>query len=113
MLRNSAVIGCGQTKHASKRREVNLAEMVSEAAWNAINDAELDPNEIDAIIVGNMQGFGGIAQPELWLSEWVCGEAKPVLRVTTGGTTGGSVGQAAFYAVASGLYDKVQAIAWE
>jgi len=113
MLRNSAVIGCGQTKHASKRREVNLAEMVSEAAWNAINDAELDPNEIDAIIVGNMQGFGGIAQPELWLSEWVCGEAKPVLRVTTGGTTGGSVAQAAFYAVASGLYDKVLAIAWE
>ncbi|MFO8056463.1 MAG: thiolase domain-containing protein [bacterium] len=113
MLRNSAIIGCGQTKHASKRREVNLAEMVSEAAWNAIHDAELDPNEIDALIVGNMQGFGGIAQPELWLADWVCGEAKPVLRVTTGGTTGGSVGQAAFYAVASGLYDKVLAIAWE
>ncbi len=113
MLKNSAIIGCGQTKHAAKRREVNLAELVSESAFNAMDDAQVEPGEIDALVVGNMQGFGGVAQPELWLGDWVCGENKPVLRVTTGGTTGGSVGQAAFYMVASGLYDVVMALAWE
>lgn len=113
IIRNAAIIGCGQTKHASKLRHVNLAEMVSEAAFRAIEDAELTPKEIDALVVGNMQGFGGVAQPEQWLGDWLMGEGKPVLRITTGGTTGGSVGQGAYYAVASGMYDVVLAVAWE
>jgi len=113
MLKNAAIIGCGQTKHASKLRDVNLAEMVSEAAFKAMEDADVKPSEIDAIVVGNMQGFGGVAQPELWLGDWIMGENKPVLRITTGGTTGGSVGQGALYAVASGMYDTVLAVAWE
>ncbi|HUT54785.1 MAG TPA: hypothetical protein VM658_15445 [bacterium] len=113
MLNNAAIIGCGQTRHSSKHREWNLAEMVAEAAFKAMEDAEVTPNEVDAIVVGNMQGFGGVAQPEMWLGDWVMGEHKPVLRITTGGTTGGSVGQGAYYSVASGLYDTVLALAWE
>jgi len=113
IIRNAAIIGCGQTKHSSKRREVNVAELVAEAAFRAIEDAELTPKEIDALVVGNMQGFGGVAQPELWLGDWIGGEGKPVLRITTGGTTGGSVGQGAYYSVASGMYDVVLAVAWE
>ena len=112
-MRNAAIIGCGQTKHSSKRREVNLAELVSEAAFRAMEDAQVTPAEVDAIVVGNMQGFGGVAQPELWLGDWIAGPGKPVLRITTGGTTGGSVGQGAYYACASGQYDVVLAVAWE
>ena len=112
-MRNAAIIGCGQTKHSSKRREVSQAELVSEAAFKAMEDAHVTPQEVDAIVVGNMQGFGGVAQPELWLGDWIGGPGKPVLRITTGGTTGGSVGQGAYYAVASGQYDVVLAVAWE
>jgi acetyl-CoA C-acetyltransferase len=113
MNRNVAIIGCGQTKHSSRRRDVCLAEMVGEAVFNALEDAQVDPKELDAIITGNMQGFGGVAQPELWIADWIGAPDKPVIRVTTGGTTGGSVGQAAYYTVASGLHDVVLAVAWE
>ena len=36
--RNVAIIGCGQTKHSSRRRDVNVAELVSEAVYNALED---------------------------------------------------------------------------
>ena len=38
---------------------------------------------------------------------------KPIMKVTTGGTTGASVAIAAYYHVASGLFDRVLAIGWE
>ncbi len=112
MWRNVAVIGVGQTKHG-RRRDVNTAEMISEAAWRAIEDAEIAPEDVDAIVIGNMQGFGGICQAELWAGDWIGAPGKPVLRVATGGTTGGSVAQAAMYSVISGLYDVVLAIGFE
>jgi len=113
MRRNVAIIGCGQTKHTSKRRDVNIAEMVSEAVYNALEDAQVSPREVDAFVVGNMQGFGGIAQPEQWLGDSIGAPGKSVIRIATGGTTGGSVGQGSYYTVASGLHDVVVAVAWE
>jgi len=112
-MRNAAIIGCGQTKHSGRRRDVNLAEMIEDAVYNALEDAQVTMDEIDAIVVGNMQGFGGVAQPELWIGDWIGVAGKPVLRIATGGTTGGSVGQGGYYATASGMYDLVLAVAWE
>ena len=112
-MRNAAIIGCGQTKHSSRRRDVSLPELVSEAVYNALEDAEIDPRAVDAFVVGNMQGFGGIAQPEQWLGDWIGTPGNPVMRIATGGTTGGSVGQGGYYTVASGLHDIAVAVAWE
>ncbi len=112
-MRNAAIIGCGQTKHSGRRRDVNLAEMIEDAVMNALEDAEVTMDQIDAIIVGNMQGFGGVAQPDLWIGDWIGGPGKPVIRIATGGTTGGSVAQGGYYATASGMYDTVLAVAWE
>lgn len=70
-MRNVAIIGCGQTKHSARRRDVNLAEMVGDAVWNALEDAQVTSQEVDAFTVGNMQGFGGVAQPEQWLGDWI------------------------------------------
>ena len=113
MLRNAAIIGCGQTKHSGRRRDVNQAELVSEAVHNALEDAQVSLKEVNALVVGNMQGFGGVANPDLWIGDWIGAPGKPVLRIATGGTTGGSVGQGGFYSVMSGLYDIVVATAWE
>jgi acetyl-CoA C-acetyltransferase len=110
--RNIAVIGVGQTKHGI-RRDINAAEMIAEAAWKALEDAELGPEDIDAIAIGNMQGFGGICQAELWSGDLFAAPGKPVLRIATGGTTGGSVAQCGMYQVASGLFDTVLAIGFE
>jgi len=49
-----AVVGIGQTKFRSKRRDVNIPEMIYEAVDMALKDANLDPGDIDAIIIGNI-----------------------------------------------------------
>lgn len=110
--RNVAIIGTGQVKHGI-RRDVSQAEMIGNAAWRAMEDAGVNPDEIEAFATGNMQGFGGINQAETWAGDWMGAKDKPVLRITTGGTTGGSVAQGGYYQVASGIYDITLAIGWE
>ncbi len=112
-MRDVAVVGVGFSKHVSKRRDVNMAELVWEAVRAAYDDAGLAPRDVDAIVTGNMPAFEGINLPELWGAGQWGAYRKPVLRITTGGTTGGSVGHGAFYAVASGLFETVIAIAFE
>jgi acetyl-CoA C-acetyltransferase len=60
-----------------------------------------------------MPAFEGVNLPELWMGDHMAAKNKPMLRVTTGGTTGGSVTIAGYYAIASGLYDTVLAVGFE
>ncbi len=113
MFRNCAIIGCGQTKHTSRRRDVSAAELVQQAVSAALADAGITMKQVDCVVSGNMQGFGGIAQPEQWIGDWIGCADKPAIRIATGGTTGGSVGQGACYTVASGMYDISLGVAWE
>ncbi|MEW6203600.1 MAG: hypothetical protein AB1546_16620, partial [bacterium] len=46
-------------------------------------------------------------------SEHIGGLNKPIMRISTGGTTGMTTFHAACYHIASGLYDVVMAIGWE
>lgn len=48
-----AVVGIGQTEFRSKCRDVNIPEMIYEAVDMALKDAQLEPRDIDAIIIGN------------------------------------------------------------
>ena len=52
-MRRVAIIGCGQSKHG-RRTDVNQAELVAEAVWAAIEDANIGPEDIEAYAVGNM-----------------------------------------------------------
>lgn len=108
-----AVVGVGLSRHVSKRRDVNLPELVWEAVSACYEDAGLKPKDVDALVTGNMPAFEGVNIPEEWGAGHWGGYAKPVLRITTGGTTGGSVAHGGYYLVASGLYDTVMAIAFE
>lgn len=109
-----AVVGIGQTKFRSKRRDVNIPEMIYEAAKIALDDAKLEPKDIDAIIIGNMDHFEGINFSELWCGiDAAPGYLKPVVKVATGGTTGSSLAICGYYNVASGIYNKVLVIGWE
>ena len=112
-MRNVAIVGVGLSEHVSRRRGVNIPELVHEAVERAYEDTNLTPNDIDAFVTGNMPAFEGMNMPELWGGGYWGAYQKPLLRITTGGTTGGSVAQGAYYAVASGLYDTVMAIAFE
>ena len=109
-----AVVGIGQTKFRSKRRDVNIPEMVYEAVKMALDDAQLEPKEIDAIIIGNMDHFEGINFSELFCGiEGAPGYLKPVVKVATGGTTGSSLAICGYHNVASGIYNKVLVVGWE
>src|SRR5450759_3032688 len=113
-MRNVAVIGVGYTPvFVSKRRDVNIVEIISESVDAACRNTGLTPDDIDAVTFGNMQTFEGLNLPHLWASDHMRAIDKPIIRISTGGTTGMSVLQAAYYYVASGMYDVVMAVSWE
>jgi acetyl-CoA C-acetyltransferase len=116
MGRQVAIASAGFSEHASKRSDVNMAELVSEAVEDCLKNApSVEFGDIDAIVNGNMPAFEGVNMPELWMTDWMGARNKPLLRVTTGGTTGGTVAIAGYYTVAAGLpkVDTVLAIAFE
>jgi len=109
-----AVVGIGQTKFRSKRRDVNIPEMIYEAVKMALDDAQMEPKDIDAILIGNMDHFEGVNFSELWCGiDAAPGFLKPVVKIATGGTTGSSLGICGYYNVASGIYKNVLVVGWE
>jgi len=116
MGRQVAIVSAGFSEHASKRSDVNIVELVSEAVKDCLKKVpSISFDDIDAYVTGNMPGFEGTNLPELWMTDWIGARNKPLMRVTTGGTTGGSVGIAGYYSVTAGLpgIDTVLAVAFE
>jgi acetyl-CoA C-acetyltransferase len=113
MPKKVAVVASGQTNHTSRRRDVNIPEMIKEAVDRALADAELSIKDIDAVVIGNMEHFEGINLSDMWASEGSGAVMKPAMKIATGGTTGASVAACAYYHCASGLFDTVLAIGWE
>jgi len=113
MARRAAIVGVGQTHHKSHRPDVNGKEMIHEAVTRALDDCGLTIKDIDAIVIGNMDHFESINYVDTWSVEGSGGIMKPIMKITTGGTTGATVAIAAYYHVASGLFDRVLAIGWE
>jgi len=111
--RRVAIIGFGQTHHSARRWDVNGLELIQEAVVRALDDAEMSLEDIDAVVIGNMDHFEGINYVDTWCVEGAGAFMKPIFKVTTGGTTGTTVAIAAYYHVASGLFDNVMAIGWE
>ncbi len=115
MARQAAIVGAGYCEHAVRRSDVNMAEMVREAIENCLKNCNMEFKDVDAIVNGNMPSFEGVNMPEFWMTDWIGARNKPLMRVTTGGTTGSSVAIAGYYNVAAGLpgIDTVMVIAFE
>jgi acetyl-CoA C-acetyltransferase len=111
--RRVAIVGVGQTQHKSHRQDVNQIEMINEAVSAALEDAHLSFKDIDMNLHGNMELFEGNYQGDMWHVDGYGGYMKPGIRITTGGTTGGTLCCAAVNLVAAGYYDVVMAIAFE
>jgi len=116
MGRKVAIAGVGLTKCSSHRKDVTYPELVYEAVSGALADAGIGFEQIDAVVYGSMDTFGGVFAPERWCVD-SCVSAgflnKPMLKITTGGTTGGSTALGAYYHVGSGMFDVVLAVASE
>ncbi len=111
--RNVGIVGIGETKFSSHREDVNQPEMLHEAVADALNDAGLTMAEIDCTVHGNMELFEMVHQPDMWHTLGSGAYGKDAFRITTGGTTGGTIVAAADNLVASGMYDTVMAIGFE
>jgi len=113
MARRVAIVGVGQTYHRPRRPDVHIGEICAEAVRAALKDAEVSPKDIGAFIVGNMELFEGRYVQDMWQADYIGAVGKPGIRVTTGGTTGGTLACVAFETVASGIYDTVMAVGFE
>lgn len=110
----AAVIGIGQTHHRAKREDVSMAGLCREAMDRALADAGMTLDEIDAIVIGKAPDlFEGVMMPELFLAESLGAVGKPLLRVHTAGSVGGSTAIVATSLVQSGVHRKVLTVAFE
>jgi acetyl-CoA C-acetyltransferase len=114
MAELAAVVGIGQTQLAAKRIDVSMAGLIREAAQRALDDAECSWKDIDAVVLGKAPDmFEGVMMPELFLHDAIGGAYKPMLRVHTAGSVGGSTGIVAASLVQSGIHDRVLCVAFE
>src|SRR3954451_10282356 len=114
MAEACAVIGVGQTEYRSKRLDVSIAGLVREAALRALEDAGLTFADIDAVVIGKAPDlFEGVMMPEASLADARGARAKPVMRVHTAGSVGGSTGIVAAGLINGGVHDRVLVVAWE
>ncbi len=110
----AAVIGVGQTHHRAKRGDVSLAGLCREAVDRALADANLGFDDIDAVVVGKAPDlFEGVMMPELMLAEALGAVGKPLLRVHTAGSVGGSTAIVAASLVQAGVHRRVLAVTFE
>ena len=110
----AAVIGVGQTRHVSARHDVSIAGLVREAALEALEDAGMDFGDIDAVVVGKAPDtFEGVVMPELYLADALGAVGKPLLRVHTAGSVGGSTAIVAAKLVMAGVHKRVLTVSFE
>ena len=110
-----AIVGVGQTHHKTRRRDVSLGGLVREAALRALDDAQMTRADIDAVVLGKAPDlFEGVMKPELYLSDALGAAGKPMFRVHTAGSVGGTTGiVAAAPRRRPGEHKRVLAVAFE
>jgi acetyl-CoA C-acetyltransferase len=114
MAELAAVVGIGQTRYRSKRKDVSIAGLLREAALRALQDAGLEWQDIDAVVIGKAPDmFEGVVMPELYLSDALGCNGKPMLRVHTAGSVGGSTAIVAASHVQSGVFRRVLTVTFE
>jgi acetyl-CoA C-acetyltransferase len=110
----AAVIGVGQTHHKTRRLDVSFGGLVREAVFRALEDAHMTMADIDAVVIGKAPDlFEGVMKPELYLSDAMGAVGKPMFRVHTAGSVGGTTGVVAASHVQAGKHKTVLAVAFE
>jgi acetyl-CoA C-acetyltransferase len=109
-----AVVGVGQTYYKKRRDDVSIPGLLREAIARALEDAECTMDDIDAVVTGKApDAFEGVVQPELFLADAVGAAGKPLMRVHTAGSVGGSTFIVGAHLIQSRIHQRVLAVAWE
>jgi acetyl-CoA C-acetyltransferase len=108
MTETVAVLGTFETDFRTHHPQHTFAEQAQVAAAGALHDAGMTPDDVDAIVFSLAPThFMGVADADRWSIDYIFGAGKPMMRVHTGGATGGSALQAAYNLVRSGLHRSV------
>ena len=103
-----AVVGMGCTRFA-EHWDKSVDDLLVEAAYEAFQDAGIEPTDIEAAWLGTMiSGYAGTTLAGALKTQYI-----PVTRVENMCATGSEAFRNACYAVASGAYDIVLAIGVE
>ena len=74
----------------------------------------MDWSDIDAVVVGKAPDlFEGVMKPELYLTDALGATGKPMFRVHTAGSVGGTTGIVAAHHVETGRHKRVLAVAYQ
>lgn len=109
-MRDVAIVGVSQTKFG-ELWEKSFRDLVVEAGINAIRDANMNGEDIDAMYIGNMTGGLFVGQEHIGslIAEHSGLTPIPATRVEAACASGGLALRQAIMAVASGYYDRVMA----
>ncbi len=114
MAERCAIVGIGQTHFKKRRDDVSIAGLLREAIDRALEDAELTLEDVDAVVIGKApDAFEGIVMPEIFLADALGATNKPLLRVHTAGSVGGSTLVVGAHHVITGIHQTVLAVSWE
>lgn len=105
------IIGVGQTSYKRAHTEYSSAELIWIAVERALQDANLQPEDIDLVVAGvapdALAGENSVERTAIF------GPGIPFIRVNTGGTTGSAAAFAGASYVASGRSKVTLVIALE
>lgn len=102
------IIGIGQSAFKARRDDASYPDLVREAVNQALTGAELELDDIEAIVYSlSPDAMVGIGNAERLGVDAVGGRNKRFLRINTGGATGISSVAAAYYHIAAGACDVV------
>ena len=102
------IVGIGQSAFRSRRDDASYPDLVREAVVLAMHDAKMELDAIQAVVYSlSPDAMVGIGNAERLGVDAVGGRSKPFLRINNGGATGISSVAAAYYHVASGMFDVV------
>ncbi len=109
-MRDVAVIGIGVTKFG-ELWDTSFRDLFVDAGLRALEDAEMDGGEIDALYVGNMSAGQFIQQEHVasLIADHAGLVPAPCTRVEAACASGGLALRQAFISVASGIHDIVVA----
>jgi acetyl-CoA C-acetyltransferase len=114
MADHCAVIGIGQTKHTDKRLDVNQIGLIRESCNRALADANMTWKDIDAVVIGHAPDtIEGCMLPELYQAEALGMVGKPLFRVHTAGSVGGSTVCVGSKLISGGIHEKVLVVGWQ
>jgi acetyl-CoA C-acetyltransferase len=114
MAERCAIVGIGISDHKRIRADLSMPGLLREAATRALADAEMDWDDIDAVVFGKAPDqFEGVMMPELFLSDSMGAAGKPMIRMHTAGSVGAHTAIFGAHLIESGLFESVLAVAFE